>query len=236
MLTYLTIDGGMILGKYSYFAQPIENIKTNHIILYELLLREWNDDTQTWRTPASFEITAPIMVHLLQTALAKLDDPHVSINLTTKQFADPAFTLAITDFVREHMLPRQLTVELVDCPTFTVLKEVSASYRAAGVLLALDDVGSDNLYGTVKDMLPYVNTIKFAMQNLRDGGPTTQKQIEELHFWFHKSEEQQMLFTFEGIEDQQDIDLASHFGISRGQGYYFSRPREPQLFHDGHAN
>lgn len=224
------------MGTYSYFAQPIENISTNHIILYELLLREWSDERQAWQTLASFEINAQTLVHLLQTALAKLDDHHVSINLTAKQFADPVFTLAITDFVRENMLPRQLTVELVTCPEFAVLKHVSASYRAAGILLALDDVGSDNMYANVKDMLPYVNTVKFAMQNLRHGEPTTPAEIEELVFWFHKSEEQQMLFTFEGIEDQKDIELASHFGITRGQGYFFSRPREPQLFHDGHIN
>lgn len=223
------------MGQYSYFAQPIENISTKHIILYELLLREWDKENQSWRTPATFEIDAQTMVHLLKTALEELDDHHVSINLTTKQFADPVFTLALTDFVRENMLPRQLTVELVTCPEFAVLKHVSASYRAAGILLALDDVGSDNLYPKVKDMLPYVNTIKFAMQNLRHGGPTTKEEIEELSFWFHKSEEQQMLFTFEGIEDQKDIELASHFGITRGQGYFFSRPREPQLFHHATA-
>ena len=223
------------MPQYSYFAQPIENISTKRIILYELLLREWNANEERWVTPASFAVPAETIVHILQKAIDVLDDHHVSINLTREQFADPLFTDAITAFVEANMLPRQLTVELVECPDFAVLKQMSARYRAAGVLLAIDDVGSANLYSDVKDMLPYVNTIKFALQNMRKHGcATTKEEIAALQFWFEQAEEQQMLFTFEGIETEEDIALATRFGIHRGQGYFFSRPLEPQMFHDGH--
>lgn len=39
------------------------------------------------------------------------------------------------------------------------------------------------MYANVKDMLPYVNKVKFAMQNLRHGEPTTPAEIEELVFF-----------------------------------------------------
>ncbi|WP_127848800.1 EAL domain-containing protein [Lacticaseibacillus hulanensis] len=222
------------MARYSYFAQPIENISTGRIILYELLLREWNNDQKRWQVPTNFAIPASTMVDLLEQSVAELNGPHVSINLTKDQFADAKFARAITNFVSQNMVPRQLTVELVDTPDLTVLKKMSAAYRAAGVLLAIDDVGSDNMYSEVKDMLPYVNTIKFALQNMRARGcATTKREIEALHFWFEQAEEQQMLFTFEGIETKEDIELATHFGISRGQGYFFSRPLSPEMFTKG---
>lgn len=39
-----------------------------------------------------------------------------------------------------------------------------------------------------------------------------------------------MLFTFEGIEDEADLELAKRIGIARGQGYYFSKPQLPEMF------
>ncbi len=221
------------MNRYSYFAQPIENISTKRIILYELLLREWNETTQKWVIPTQFDLPAATLVHLLQDAIEKLDNHHVSINLTNKQFANLDIMHAITDFVRAHMVPRQLTVELIDNPDFDVLKRISTEYRAAGVMLAIDDVGSDNMYEDVKKLLPYVNTIKFALQNVRAAEKKANKSdIEALNFWFNQAEEQQMLFTFEGIETKDDFDLATRFGITRGQGYFFSRPLEPEVFHN----
>lgn len=219
------------MTKYSYFAQPIENITTKHVIVYELLLREWDEQTKTWGTPAQYELDAPTMLDLLKTAIKKLNDKHVSINLTNAQFADPTILHALTDFATKNMVPRQLTVELVAAPEHDLLKAMSAKYRAAGIMLAIDDVGSDNLYADIKELLPYVNTVKFALQNMRELGETaTPEEIEALNFWFNEAEAQQMLFTFEGIESEADLAIASKFGITRGQGYFFSRPLEPEQF------
>lgn len=219
------------MPRYSYFAQPIENIATHRVIVYELLLRQWDASAQQWRCPASFELDAPTVITLLQEALDQLATKRVSINLTQQQFMDCTFAQTLLDFAKKHMLPRQLTVELMDCPSLAALKKLSAQYRAAGVLLAIDDVGSDHSYDQVAALLPYVNTIKFALQNLRrKGQKTSQDMIKALHFWFEQAEEQQMLFTFEGIENQDDIELANHFGITRGQGYFFSRPQAPEVF------
>lgn len=219
------------MGRLCYFAQPIENIRTQHVIAYELLLREWHEDQQQWRIPATFDIDAQTMITLLGDALAKLSIRRVSINLTNAQFADVNVMRALTEYVEMHMQPRQLTVELVDSPDLATLRRVGVGYRAAGILIAIDDVGSDNKFKEIRGLLPYVNTIKFALQNMRaPGSSAPQDAIESLRFWFEQAEEQQMLFTFEGIEDGNDIQLATQFGITRGQGYYFSKPQEPVMF------
>jgi EAL domain-containing protein (putative c-di-GMP-specific phosphodiesterase class I) len=224
------MEGGNV-GKLCYFAQPIENIRTQHVIAYELLLRQWHEDAQQWRVPANFDIDAQTMISLLGDALAKLSIRRVSINLTNAQFADVNVMRALTEYVEMHMQPRQLTVELVDSPDLATLRRVGVGYRAAGILIAIDDVGSDNKFNEIRGLLPYVNTIKFALQNMRKPGATASPEaIESLRFWFEQAEEQQMLFTFEGIEDGNDIQLATQYGITRGQGYYFSKPQEPAMF------
>lgn len=219
------------MDKFCYFAQPIENIRTKHVIAYELLLREWDSDQLRWTVPANFDLETPTMIRLLSEALAKLEIHRVSINLTNAQFADVNVMRALTAYVETHMQPRQLTVELVDSPDLATLRRVGVGYRAAGVLIAIDDVGSDNKFREIRGLLPYVNTIKFALQNMRQPGtPAPDAAKASLQFWFEQAEEQQMLFTFEGIEDCEDIQLATQFGITRGQGYYFSKPQEPVKF------
>ncbi|ERL45078.1 EAL domain-containing protein [Lactiplantibacillus paraplantarum] len=217
--------------KYKYFAQPINNLVTNQTILYELLLRQWDEEQRCWQIPATFELTPAELIQLLDCAIKELNNHHVSINLTARQFANPAFQVAISRYVHAHLLPRELTVELVATPALSDLRQLSVGYRAAGVLLAFDDVGSDNLFQQIKWMLPYVNTVKFALQNMRPlGTATTDTIVATLKFWFDKAEEQQMLFTFEGIESAADVQLANHLGITRGQGYYFSKPQLPVTF------
>ena len=179
------------MAKYQYFAQPIENITTKHVIVYELLLRQWQPDSQTWERPATFDLNADTLIDLLTSAIAKLHDNHVSINLTNQQFADPKIIAALTNFVHQHMVPRQLTVELVDAPDLALIKRMSATYRTAGIMLAIDDVGSDNMYADIKELLPYVNTVKFALQNMRKMGEhATQADIDALNFWFNQAEDQ----------------------------------------------
>ena len=217
--------------KYKYFAQPINNLGTNRTILYELLLRQWDERQQTWRIPATFEIAPTELIQLLDCAIQELNNHHVSINLTARQFANPDFQVAISHYVQTHLLPRELTVELVATPELSELQQLSVGYRAAGILLAFDDVGSDNLFQQIKMMLPYVDTVKFALQNMRPlGTPTTDAIVSTLKFWFDKAEEQQMLFAFEGIESAADVQLANHLGITRGQGYYFAKPQLPATF------
>lgn len=219
------------MPQYRYFAQPIANIKTKHIIVYELLLRQWVPDKDAWLRPDTFDLTPDALIATLDQAITHLNFHRVSVNLTNHQFADPEMMRALTAYVAEHMLPRQLTVELVETPDFDVLRQMSVHYRSAGMLLAIDDVGSDNTYAEIKEMLPYVNTIKFAIQNLRRFGEQTAPEVAAaLRFWFNRAEDQQMLFTFEGIEDEADVQLARSIGISRGQGYYIARPALPEAF------
>lgn len=215
--------------KYCYFAQPIETIRERHIIMYELLLREFDEVNHVWKTPASFEISDTLMLSLLTQARQKLGDSALSLNLTLRQFASKRTATALVNYAHHYLAPRQLTIELVKAPSLALMQRMGAIYRSAGILIAMDDVGSDNFYEEVAPLLPYLNTIKFALHNMRrDANELSPQNAEALKFWFDQSEDKQLLFTFEGIENQDDIELAMKLGITRGQGYFFSRPRQPK--------
>lgn len=222
-------DGEVLMTQFCYFAQPIENIRNNKIIMYELLLRAWCETDKRWVVPETFDLEPDMVIQLLEEALRVLGDCRISINLTKKQFSDLKIAQSLVEFVRTYLEPRQLTVELVEVPSLETLKLMSEVYRSAGIMLAIDDVGSDNTAEAINGLLPYVNTLKFALQNLREHRYQMRPEyVEALKFWFDKAEDEQVLFTFEGIESKADIELAVQIGITRGQGYLFSRPLEPR--------
>lgn len=217
---------------YKFFAQPIQHLITHQTILYELLLRQWDATAQRWQRPDTFELPADTVIYLLDTAIADLANSRVSINLTCQQFASTTLLHQLTTYIHNHLEPRQLTIELVAPPTLPVLQSVGAVYRATGTLIAFDDVGSDNHFATINHLLPYVNTLKFALQNMRTttDQPLPPAILSNLKFWATKAAEEQLLFTLEGIETPNDITLAKQLGVYRGQGYYFSQPQIPQHF------
>ncbi len=219
------------MAQYQYFAQPIENITTGSVVVYELLLRQWDDKNACWYVPENFDLSASLIIELLESAIKKLGNRRVSINLTYEQFADSEIEKAITTFAQKRMTNRQLTVELVNAPNLAILRAMSPVYRAAGIMIAIDDVGSDNIYKNVSDLLPYINIVKFALQNMRqDTTDIAMRLIESLNFWLMRAEEHRLVFIFEGIESEEDLKLANNLGVTRGQGYYFSRPMEPGEF------
>lgn len=74
---------------------------------------------------------------------------------------------------------------MTDVVATTGTRQISAGYRAAGMNLLIDDVGSDNSFELVHSKFAYVEGVKFAMQNLRR---TTKPDelLERVRFWQKK--------------------------------------------------
>ncbi|WP_155286414.1 EAL domain-containing protein [Lacticaseibacillus zhaodongensis] len=209
--------------KLTYAAQPIVYIDSKLAFRYELLLRGWDEQEQRWRLPDSFEIPAEQQLALLDKALADLPVSNVSLNLSYAQFADERVADQFIAYAQAHPEIEQLTVELVAAPNMADIKQIGKRYREAGIALAIDDVGSDNLYDKVAPLLPYVDCVKFALQNLRATGETAHAE-HDIAFWAKIARESGKLFTFEGVESSADVCLAKRLGITRAQGYYFGKP------------
>lgn len=216
------------LADYRYFAQGVYAVDApDHPKDYhELLLRTYDPQLKRWILPDSFELPIWMSIALMQDFM-KHDPLHrFNLNLTADQFQDLEIADALTQFAESPEGPEALTVEIMDLTDSQTTRRISSVYRAAGIKLYIDDVGSDNSFEVVRSCLPYINGIKFAMQNLRK--TTTDEQLtERVKFWRQIASENDLRFILEGVETKQDLAMAESLKIDHVQGYYFDKPSDP---------
>lgn len=209
---------------YAFFAQPI--MYQNQRFASELLLRSFDEDNQHWVLPARFDLPVAQQVDLLYQAVAHLACSRVAINLTLAQFADPQTAAALIACYQHDAGPSALTVEIVDVPDLATTRRISAMYRDAGIRIHIDDVGSDNSYELVRELIPYVDGVKFAIQNLRQH-EDDERIHERIRFWAEVARKNHLRLILEGVETQADVDFATALGITYFQGYFFAKPSLP---------
>lgn len=213
------------LSEYAYFAQGIHELEADDSpkVGHELLLRSYDTSIQRWVLPDTFEIPAWMQITLLKTFMVNSGADTFNLNLTADQFLDLDTATAIAQFVESPEGPSNLTVEITSLSDSQTTRRISARYRAAGIKIMVDDVGSDNSFELVQPSLPYINGVKFAMQNLRK--TTSQEELRaRIKFWCDVARDYDLDFVLEGIETEADWQMASELGIKKGQGYLFSKP------------
>lgn len=220
-----------LLATYAFFTQGIADVSTpeHHRYRNELLLRMFDHEHDRWILPALFDISVDTQIDLMKKALASSHIDKLSINLTQGQFEDEAVAKSLTNFQASGEGPAELTVEITDVPDVVTMRRITAIYRLGGIRVEIDDVGSDNSFEVVRGLLPYVNGVKFAMQNLRKGNDADQMQ-ERVRFWLNIAKENNLMFILEGVENADEVAWAhDELGINLLQGYYFNKPELPVL-------
>lgn len=209
----------------AFFAQPIMCDASGHLEQFadELLLRAFDQNTDYWRLPKRFDIDVETQISLIRKTLQQNSCPHVTINLTAEQFADTTTASALAGFAQADYGPDRLTVEITSIPDLATTRRVTALYRDANIRILIDDVGSDNSYELINQLLPYVDGVKFAIQNLRKTESLARIR-NRVSFWAETTSTHQLDLILEGIEDEQDLAFAKSLGIHYFQGYYFSKP------------
>lgn len=213
--------------QYCFFVQPQITTETNKTIGYELLLRKRVDGA--WRLPDDFhELTIAEQFELVEETISELNHPmnealYISVNIDAEQATDP-LTLEKALILSEHIQPVNLVVELTEAVPLEIVKYLSLRLHQENIMLAIDDVGTgSNCVETVVSNLPFVDELKFAMQNFRADDTATE--IDEcLSFWKRMADENQVYFVLEGVEDQHDQDKARDYGVDFQQGYFYGKP------------
>ncbi|MFC6163615.1 EAL domain-containing protein [Lactiplantibacillus dongliensis] len=215
---------------YRFFVQPQVNTVTKTIAGYELLIRQRT--ASGWRLPASFTAIDPlIFANLLveTTKVLGLKVQHCSVNISRQQLMTTAVAQALIQ-CQIQLYPTKLVVELTedesteDYCTSTVLAHLKM-FVQHGIEVSLDDVGSgENYFTEIRDLLPYVSEIKFALQNFKQHFQDPEM-MRRVRFWRAISNEYDLRLVLEGIEDQPDNQLSNRLGIGVKQGYYFGKPR-----------
>lgn len=174
--------------------------------------------------PDDFELPVKELSRLVQQVLAEHPHQQLNLNLTARQFRDEEVAEALASLASYDQDLSQLTIEITELANLDVTRRVSAIYRAAGIKIMIDDVGSDNSFEVVRNELIFVDGIKFAMQNLRRTNTAAQMR-ERVEFWQQVAQETSCAFILEGVETSEDVALTDQFGITRVQGYFYDRPQ-----------
>lgn len=221
-----------LIATYTFFKQGIMQVQTDQepvIYRNELLLRMYDHEHDRWILPEMFDISVRTQIDLISKVLAVSSTRRVAINLTNAQFSDPEIAKALTGFCQSEEGPDELAVEITDVPDLKTTRNISAIYRAGGIRIDIDDVGSDNSYELVQHLLPYVDGVKFAMQNLRRENSAAQMQ-ERIEFWAQIAKQNELVFILEGVENAAEVHFAhDQLGIQLFQGYYYNKPGLPEL-------
>lgn len=190
---------------------------------HELLLRTYDSMQKRWILPDYFEIPVWMQITLLKNFMEHTDVKNFNLNLTASQFEDIEVARALTQFAKSSEGPNRLTIEITDLKDSQTTRRISALYRSADMKIMVDDVGSDNSFELVRGALPYVNGMKFAMQNLRKVASDAELE-ERVNFWYKTAQENNLDFILEGVETEADLKMAKKLGIPYAQGYFFGKP------------
>ncbi|KRM55789.1 sensor domain-containing diguanylate cyclase [Lacticaseibacillus sharpeae] len=220
-----------LIATYTYFTQGIMQVGPETATRYrnELLLRMFDHEHDRWILPDMFDISVATQINLLQKTIDMTDIGRMSINLTLAQFMDEAVARSLVDFSNNDAQLEELIVEITDVPDAAIMRQISAIYRAGGVHIFIDDVGSDNSYEVVRKLLPYVDGVKFAMQNLRKE-TSADSMRERITFWHQIATDKHIEFVLEGVENSNEVEYArDELGITLMQGYYYNKPGLPVM-------
>jgi len=214
---------------YSFFVQSQMDESNNSIFGYEVLLRK--KDHGSWSLPADFtELSIAKQVQLVEKTVdiikRKLGNNKViSFNLNNQQADDPN-TLGEIIALKKRIHPIKLTIELTEAMSLEKIKQFSLLLHQYNIPLIIDDVGTgSNTFENIKHLLPYVDKIKLAMQNLRMSGKADEVPAY-VSFWVHQAEDYCLDMILEGVEDCKDQLLAKKYGIRIQQGYLYGKPLE----------
>ena len=209
---------------YRYFVQPQLNLLNNTVYGYELLIKQLTPDG--WRLPESFAaISSKTTSDLLiaTTKILALKVRYCAVNISREQLMD-------TTVAKVQLYPAKLVVELTEergpkqYPDTQLIPHLRG-FIEHGMQLSLDDVGTGiNDFKSIQEILPLASELKFALQNFRSDMKDPKIQ-QKLHFWRAISSEYGLRLILEGIEDEDDDRLSSHFDINLRQGYYYGKPQ-----------
>jgi diguanylate cyclase (GGDEF)-like protein len=232
-------DNGELVLHY----QPILQLSDNRMVGAEALLR-WNHPSDGLVTSASFlpllEETGLIVevgCWVIREAVRQIESwrllygrevvDWVSVNLSARQFDDPAALLATLRGIYEGGFSlRRLRLEITET-SFTrnpeVTRTVLAQLDALGVQIAIDDFGTG--YSSLNSLRNYpVDTIKIDAEFIARIGTTDGATRAQALLTIARSYDAAIIA--EGIETAEQRDFLEASGCGFGQGHLFAEPMD----------
>ncbi len=218
--------------------QPIVN-PSGALTGYEALVR-WDHPTRGKILPGEFipvaedtGLIVPLGAWVLAEAAAtaaqwgaSFDGPYVSVNLSTKQIADPGLVPMVKDILaRTHLPPRSLMFEITESAVMRDAESAATilgALKSLGVMLAIDDFGTGYSSLAYLDKFP-VDALKIdrsfvAMLTESALEPTLIAGIVSLAHSLN------LVVIAEGVENEYQAETLIGLGVDALQGYLYGRP------------
>ncbi|HYD69732.1 putative bifunctional diguanylate cyclase/phosphodiesterase [Azospirillum sp.] len=226
--------------------QPIVEMVTGGLAGFEALVR-WNHPERGNIPPGVFipiaESTGLVVTlgkWVLREACLQLADWQdkripgsaplfMSVNLSTRQLADPDFVNQVRDVLRETGVePSWIKLELTESAVMEKAEQsirLLEGLRALGIKLSIDD------FGTGYSSLSYLHKLPIDSLKVDRSFVSAMHQSEENRAIVRIIVDLARLLGFdviaEGIETTADANLLRALACDYGQGYHFARPMPP---------
>ncbi len=235
-------------GEFRVAYQPIVTLQSGRIAGFEALVR-WQHPTRGVIPPADFIPIAeetgwivPIGRYVLEAACQQLAQWHrtlgddslsMSVNLSSKQFAQADLGPEIKAVLRRHGLPPQcLKLEITESALMERAEEITErllELRDLGVKLGLDDFGTgysslSYLHSFPLDTLKIDRSFIARMSQGESGGEENREHHEIVRTIVALGKNLGMNVVAEGVEDALQLAELRQLRCNSGQGYFFARP------------
>lgn len=227
-------------GDLKMHYQPIIDLATTEIVGFEALMR-WHHPVRGWVPPNVFipaaeqsDLILDLGYFALREAVAaassweKSDDEgkdlYVSVNLSARQFHDPALVSIIESVLAESQLTReQLIIEITESVTLLNVSEtlnVMEHLSRLGIYFALDDFGTGfSSLSYLALLQPKIIKVDQSFVSPSFENPRNDALLEAIISLGHKLN---MTMLAEGIETTEQLERLRNFGCELGQGFLWS--------------
>ena len=223
--------------------QPIVSLADGRVMGFEALLR-WQHPERGFISPLDFIPVAEetglivaigrwVLTQACQQMRAWQEQQQlpahftISINLSSKQFAQPNFIEQMAGSLRDAGLePNRLKLEITESmviENIDTTAEMLTQLRALGVELSIDDFGTGYSSLSYLHRFP-INTLKIDRSFISQMHSTENAEIVRTIITLARSLE--MDVVAEGVETAEQLEQLRALGCDYAQGYIFSRPLE----------
>ncbi|HTQ34819.1 MAG TPA: EAL domain-containing protein [Stellaceae bacterium] len=227
--------------------QPILRMDDGRVIGAEALLR-WNHPSDGLVSPAAFlpvleetGLIVPVGCWVLRETVRQMQVwqmlygrellDWVSVNVSARQFNDPALLLETLAEIRDSGFPlSRLKIEITESAVMRnpkVTRAVLTELQELGIRIAIDDFGTGySALGALRDY--QVDTIKIdrgftAAIDTPDGKELVLAMLKIARIYGAD-------VVAEGVETTAQSDILRHHGCSYAQGYLFAKPMDGSFF------
>lgn len=226
--------------------QPQIDFKTGKIVGAEALMR-WKTANGEYVSPATFIPIAEESGLILKLGRYALEEScrqlaewqkqgfelKMAVNISALQLSQLEFLKEVSEITRQHdlsasSLDLELTESLLLKETEKTMLMVKA-VKQLGVQLSIDD------FGTGYSSLSYLKRLnadhlKIDRSFIKDI-PYDQDSISITRAIIHMAHDLGLKIVAEGVENKKQYELLEQMGCDFSQGYYYSRPVDPDTFY-----